>query len=94
MIYVITYKRPGLLRNDTDLIREIKNLGPGWAQAMDSTWIVATELSAQQIVDRLLPYMDGEDDGFLVNELSTQYDGWLPMDIWDWIENTARQGWL
>ena len=52
-----------------DLIKAIKGISGTWWNNLDSTWIVVSELSAENIRDRLLSYLDSNDE-LLVVELS------------------------
>ena len=55
-------------RNYNALYERIKKLGH-WGHILESSWVVATNLSATQIRDDLLQTIDS-DDGLLVTRLS------------------------
>lgn len=59
--YVIGYdlNRPG--QNYSSLYEAIKGLA-NWWHHLDSTWIVKSNLTAAQIRDRLIPYIDSTDE--------------------------------
>lgn len=82
-VYAISYdlNRPG--QNYEDLYREIRNFGGYWHH-LDSTWLVSTNLSAQQMTDRLLNHLDGNDH-FLIIRVVDDYQGWLPESAWTWL---------
>ena len=67
--YAISYdlRKPG--RNYDNLIKAIKDLSGGWCHALESLWVVTSNLSAVQIRDRLLPHIDAN-DGLLITGLT------------------------
>jgi hypothetical protein len=87
MIIMVTYdlRTP---RDYHDFYEAIKQQGRWW-HYLSSTWLVSTTKSPQEIVDSIHPYMS-EPDSLLVCELGPNYQGWLPKDAWDWINNELR----
>jgi hypothetical protein len=68
------------------LIEKIKSYGT-WAKPLKSTWIVAGDrLSAQGVYDSLKPILDDNDYIFCVEIDGKARQGWLPKEIWDWID--------
>ena len=95
MIYVITYDRPiGLLRGNERLLNEIRNLGTHFVRPMERTWLVATNLSVQEVANRLTPYLGGLHDRLFVVSLTSTYQGWLPQEAWGWLEARIKEGHL
>lgn len=78
-------KVPG--RDYTGLYEEIKRSGRWW-HYLDSTWIVITDESAQQIWDRLERHID-KNDFMLIIEVLDNVQGWLPKDAWNWIHENV-----
>ncbi len=89
MIYSIHYdlKKPG--QNYDALHEAIKNCGAWW-HYLDSTWLVDTNLNANGIWNNLSPHID-KNDFFLVIGVTNDYQGWLPKDAWDWINNRSSK---
>ena len=90
MIYAINYdlKKPG--QNYDDLYSAIKNCGVRWWHYLDSTWLVETNLTADQIWNKLTPHTD-QNDNVLVIKVTKDYSGWLPQIAWDWLnEHMAK----
>ena len=85
MIYAINYdlKRPG--QNYDALYDAIKNCGDWW-HYLNSTWLVHTQLTAQDIWDKLKPHVD-KNDSVLVIRVTRDYTGLLPKDAWEWINS-------
>ena len=74
-------KVPG--RDYTSLYKALTRSGKWW-HYLDSTWIVITNESTQQIWQRLAPHID-KNDYMLIIEIVNNVQGWLPKDAWDWI---------
>lgn len=91
MIYVITYDRPGLLRNNQAFLEEIRGLGSYWVNPMERLWLVYSILSAEEIGQRLLPYMILPNDKFFICPLAKGYYGYIPQDAWNWIEQVQQE---
>ena len=85
--YLITYdlKAPG--RNYESLYQGIKSCGKWW-HYLQSSWIVATNESSQQIWNRLAATID-QTDFLLIIEVRKDRYGWLPKDAWDWINQNV-----
>jgi Fe-S cluster biosynthesis and repair protein YggX len=81
--YSITYdlRQPG--RDYTNLYEEIKK-SPKWWHYLESTWMIITEESANQVWERIRPYID-KNDYLLIIGVRNDVQGWLPKDAWDWI---------
>lgn len=57
---------------------------------LDSVWFVSTNWTPDQIQEDLKKVVD-RDDRFIISRLRTsEYQGWLNQNIWDWIN--ARIG--
>lgn len=85
MIYSINYdlKRPG--QNYEALYKAIKELGEWW-HFLESTWLVDTNLNAEGIYNILSSAID-KNDFFLVIGVTSDYQGWLPKEAWEWINS-------
>lgn len=83
-IYSITYdlKKPG--QNYTGLSEELKK--KDWWHYLDSTWLIHSSETANQIYERISQYLD-ENDQILINEFGNDYQGYLPSDAWNWIRD-------
>lgn len=83
MVHLITYdlNRPG--KNYEDLYKAIKAIGTWW-HYLDSTWLVETSLTPQQVWERLAPVVD-KTDRVLVVKVTSSNSGWLTQEAWDWL---------
>lgn len=81
--YSITYdlRTPG--RNYNQLYEAIKG-SPRWWHFLESTWLIITDETAQQVWQRIGSQID-KNDFMLIIEVRNNKEGWLPKDAWDWI---------
>mgnify|MGYP001589355136 FL=1 len=91
MISVITYDwNQGIFSNPQPLIQAIQVLGP-WCKYMDRTWFVATNnMSVHDIAGYLGQHL-GPQDRLVVVRLTVPYDGWLPQEAYEWINQMYPQ---
>lgn len=53
-------------------------------KALLSTWFVSTNVSADQIYQKLKPLID-DNDNIFISEINTNYMGYLPKDAVEWL---------
>jgi hypothetical protein len=75
--FLIGYDLNRPARDYDNLFKAIRQLGTWW-HYFDSTWIVKSNCSAQEIRDRLVPHIDGNDDLLVV--LLTREAAWTGFD--------------
>jgi len=80
----------GLLRNNEQFLNMIRRLGPRSARVMERTWLVGTNLTPDDIQQVLKPFLDNPNDRLMVNQL-TYYQGWLPQEMWDWVNQVSKE---
>ena len=85
--YCITYdlKVPG--GDYSGLYEAIKQTGMYW-HYLDSTWIVVTQETSQEIWNRLATHID-KNDYLMIIEVKDNVQGWLPKEAWDWIHSNV-----
>lgn len=88
MVKLISYdlNQPG--QNYQSLTREIKKLGD-CVKPLESLWLVDTPLSADQIYQKLNSFVDNS-DRILIIAVSSDYQGYLSREIWDWMNSRIR----
>jgi len=82
-VYCVSYdlNKPG--QNYEGLYKELKN-SPSWWHYLDSTWLIHTSETADQLSARLLNHID-QSDRLLAIKVVRAYQGWLTEDAWVWI---------
>lgn len=85
--YVVSYdlKAPG--RDYSNLYEAIKR-GAKWWHYLESTWIIVTNETPQQVWDRLGNHVD-TNDRLLIIEVRDNVQGWLSKDAWNWIHSNV-----
>ncbi len=86
MVYLITYDLNKEGQNYDKLYEAIKSLG-NWCHYLDSTWLVETSYSANQISEKLRKEGIDNNDSLLVFRLLKDYAGWLSEEAWQWIRD-------
>lgn len=83
MVYLVTYelKVPG--RNYAGLFNALKESDKWW-HYLQSSWLISTTETAEQIWVRLSSHVD-KIDLLLIVRISGDYYGQLPKDAWTWI---------
>lgn len=84
-VYCVSYdlNKPG--QNYDSLYEELEN-STSRLHFLDSTWLIYTRESANQLLSRLLKHID-LNDCLLVIEVTSSYAGRLPDDAWKWIKD-------
>lgn len=84
MVYQISYDLVSTTADYTAWYDKLKSLGEA-IPALQSTWLLSTESTAEQITDALSP-LTKPGDRFLVSRIETsKYNGWHNKTTWDWI---------
>ena len=82
-VYCVSYDLNQAGQNYNALYDELKK-SPGWCHPLDSTWLISTGETAQQLSDRLRRHLDNNDT-LLEIGVTKEYAGWLTQDTWDWM---------
>lgn len=85
--FLITYDLNSPGQRYDQVITTIKeNLSTGvWCTFWKSSFLLRSELTPNQMMDKLKPYIDSG-DRFLIIEVTNNYQGWLNTDDWEYIQ--------
>ncbi len=72
------------------LIQTIKSTGD-WCHCLESTWLLRTSLTAEQVATRLRQQMDGNDKLLVTAFNPYNSGGWLPQEVWNWINGCVNR---
>ena len=87
MIYLFSYELgAGLFRNMDNLIAELRGF-PAWCQCLDRTWLIATHDDINIVSDRIGRHFR-DTDYWLIVRITREYQGWLPNEIWEWLQDS------
>jgi len=87
MVYLITYDLNKVGQDYNELYNAIKKTGTWW-HYLDSTWLVQTALSSNQIFESIKHAIDNN-DSVLIVKITTDHSGWLPQEAWNWINKAS-----
>ena len=84
MVYVVSYDLLKAGQDYKGLFDELQ-ASSSWWHYLESTWLISTSQSANELYDRLRRHL-GQGDSILVIQAGTDMEGWLPKEAWDWIQ--------
>lgn len=88
MVCMITYDLNKTGQNYEKVIQAIKDVSTGvWCTFWKSSYLIKTNLTPQQITDKIKPHLDSNDT-LLVIEVKQNYQGWLEEDDWKYINES------
>ena len=82
-VYCVSYDLNKTGQKYNALIEELKE-SPSWWHYLDSTWLIYTSETADQLSARLLKHTD-QNDRLLIIKVVREYQGWLTEEAWEWI---------
>lgn len=85
-IYSVSYDLKNAGRSYKDLYDEIKKCDSWW-HYLESTWLISSTLSANELADKFMKYIEQKSDLLLVIEVNDNYQGWMPKDAWVWLRD-------
>jgi hypothetical protein len=90
MVYLITYDLAKPHRDYEGFIEAIKTCGGGWCHALESVWLLETDLDAQQIWSKLASRVARQDKLFITRMSGDSY-GVLPERVWEWLNKAMSR---
>lgn len=93
MVYLLSYDLNAPGQDYQKLFTAIEQISNGYTRCLKSTWLINTHLNAEQIVKKLLGYID-KNDGLFVTKVSRDCQCHLPKKTIDWIEAAMSKGLL
>ena len=82
-VYCVSYDLNKAGQNYANLYEELKN-SQSWWHYLDSTWLISTPETAEQLFQRMKPHIDNN-DSMLVIGVTSARSGWLTNDAWEWL---------
>ncbi len=85
-IYLIIYALNNISKDYSIFKNNLKLLGD-WRQDLPFSWFIKSTLTANEISEKLLSFLDVDKDFLFVAEIKKDNkQGWLPKDFWKWVE--------
>lgn len=83
-VYLVSYDlRVKPKPHYTGLYAQLKR-SPGWFPLLESSWLIATAETADQLRTRIGRHLYVNDYTF-ITEITDNFSGWLPQKAWAWI---------
>lgn len=87
-VYMVTYDLNNPGQRYDDVINAITEASTGvWCTYWKSSYLIQSNLSVQQVFDRIAPHLDSNDK-LLVIEVKENYQGWLTNNQWEYIRES------
>jgi len=83
--YLISYDTKSGYENSYPKIAEVVQSFGLWWRYLSGFWLIRTTFDAQQIFEKIEPYLDNNINLFIV-DIGSDSQGWLPPDAWKWLE--------
>jgi len=87
-VLLITHALNNKFRNYSPLFTAVKENSFQWWHYIESTWIVTTDHTADTFARVLYPHIENT-DYVLVVKIHKDYQGWLPKEAWDWLNEKS-----
>lgn len=82
-VYCISYDLNRAGQDYSGLYQKIKECGTWW-HYLDSTWLLSSSKTAQQIYNHVKGSIDNN-DRILIIKVTNEYQGYLTKEAWEWI---------
>ncbi len=82
-VYAVMYDLKSNSHDYSCLFNQLTS-SKGWSHYIESAWLIETDETIELIWKRIEPTIDKR-DFILIIEIRKNYQGWLPTEAWDWI---------
>ncbi len=83
-VYSVSYDLNAPDKKYEDVYKVLKGFA-GWNHIMESTWLISTNLTPNQVLEKFKPHLDSNDRMFISKVYADQYSGWLSDKQWEWV---------
>lgn len=85
--YIITYDLNSTGQKYEEVIQAIKDASTGaWCTFWKSSYLIKSNLTADQISDKITPHLDSNDRMIIAETKNSNYQGWLTKENWEYIK--------
>lgn len=85
--YMITYDLNSTGQKYEEVIQAIKDSSTGaWCTFWKSSYLIKSNLTADQISNKITPHLDSNDRMIIVEAKNSNYQGWLTKEDWEYIK--------
>lgn len=91
-LFLISYDIKSVEREEVyQRLYELLKGAKGWWHYLESTWILATNLSLEQWHQKVKETIEPEDSFIIVDITNSPRNGWLPQRAWEWLRTRRSQ---
>lgn len=83
-VLLVTYDLKTPLRDYAPFYEALKQQG-AWLHYLDSTWLISTSHTPQQLYNAVVSHITTS-DRLLIVPITRPYYGFMPKDVWDWLD--------
>lgn len=92
-LLLVTYelRGPNQMQRRTAIAQTIST-SPAWWHHLESTWLILTNDSPEELTEQLSPHLGDSDHLLIVGvDRNITQSGLLPQHAWDWLEHHSNQ---
>jgi hypothetical protein len=83
-LLLVTFALRNSLRDYDSFFVALRGNSQQWLHYIDSTFLVFTPYSPDELTKKLMPHFEAT-DSILVVPVTFPINGWLPLEAWTWI---------
>lgn len=85
--YIVAYDLNAPGQNYKKMTEALEAYGTNQKKILETTWLLKTRKSAQEIYDDLTRNLDSNDYIIVIEVVPSNKQGWLPKAAWEWLNS-------
>lgn len=85
--YIVAYDLNAPGQKYKKMTEALETYGTNQKKILETTWLLKTRKSAQEIYDGLKAYLDSNDRIIVIEVVPANAQGWLSQDAWNWLKS-------
>ena len=85
-VLLIAHELKDILKDYSPFYEAIQKNSSNWWHYLENVWIVKTHLTPDEFWGKLAKHMYKSDRAIIIR-VEKDYQGWLPKDAWEWLNN-------
>lgn len=88
-LLLVTFSLRNQLRDYGEFFVALRGNALQWSHYIEQTYIVYTSYDQNELASKLYPHMEATDALLIVKINPYEYQGWLPKEAWEWINDKS-----
>jgi hypothetical protein len=88
---LVTFSLRNAEKDYSDFFVTLRGNAQQWWHFIEQTCIVTTFHDPNTLAHALLPYIEGTDSLLVVKIVPGEFQGWLPKQAWDWMNDISQK---